>query len=79
VNAEGKTLGRLASGIARVLKGKHKPIYTPHLDTGDYVVVLNAKRFTSRAKSSKRNIIIVIPAIRRHEGDGSASSIGQTL
>ena len=42
VNAEGKTLGRLASGIAKVLKGKHKPYYTPHLDCGDYVVVLNA-------------------------------------
>ncbi len=42
VNAEGKTLGRLAAGIARVLKGKHKTIYTPHLDTGDYVVVVNA-------------------------------------
>ncbi|MBI4786793.1 MAG: 50S ribosomal protein L13 [Chloroflexi bacterium] len=42
VNAEGKTLGRLATGIARVLKGKHKTIYTPHLDTGDYVVVVNA-------------------------------------
>ena len=44
VNADGKTLGRLASGIALVLKGKHKPIYTPHLDTGDFVVVLNAKK-----------------------------------
>ncbi|MDE3089887.1 MAG: 50S ribosomal protein L13 [Chloroflexota bacterium] len=42
VNAEGKTLGRLAAGIARVLKGKHKVIYTPHMDTGDYVIVLNA-------------------------------------
>lgn len=42
VNAEGKTLGRLASGIAKVLKGKHKVIYTPHLDCGDYVIVLNA-------------------------------------
>lgn len=42
VNAEGKTLGRLASGIAKVLKGKHKPYYTPHLDCGDFVVVLNA-------------------------------------
>jgi large subunit ribosomal protein L13 len=42
VNAEGKTLGRLAAGIARILKGKHKTIYTPHLDTGDYVVVVNA-------------------------------------
>lgn len=42
VNAEGKTLGRLASGIASVLKGKHKVIYTPHLDCGDFVIVLNA-------------------------------------
>ncbi len=44
VNAEGKTLGRLAAGIARVLKGKHKTIYTPHLDTGDYVIVVNAAK-----------------------------------
>ena len=44
VNAEGKTLGRLAAGIARVLKGKHKTIYTPHLDTGDYVIVVNASK-----------------------------------
>ena len=44
VNAEGKTLGRLASGIATVLKGKHKVTYTPHLDTGDFVVVLNASK-----------------------------------
>jgi large subunit ribosomal protein L13 len=44
VDAADKTLGRLATEIARVLRGKHKPIYTPHLDTGDYVVVLNASR-----------------------------------
>ena len=42
VDADGKTLGRLASEIARRLKGKHKPIFTPHVDTGDYVVVVNA-------------------------------------
>jgi large subunit ribosomal protein L13 len=42
VDADGKTLGRLASEIARRLKGKHKPIFTPHVDTGDYVVVINA-------------------------------------
>jgi large subunit ribosomal protein L13 len=42
VDADGKTLGRLAAGIARVLKGKHKTYYTPHLDCGDYVVVVNA-------------------------------------
>jgi large subunit ribosomal protein L13 len=44
VDAEGLTLGRLASKIANVLKGKHKPIYSPHLDVGDYVVVVNAEK-----------------------------------
>lgn len=44
VDAEGKTLGRLASQIAHVLRGKHKPIFTPHLDTGDYVIVINAEK-----------------------------------
>ncbi len=44
VNADGKPLGRLASEIAVVLQGKHKPIYTPHVDTGDYVIVINADK-----------------------------------
>ncbi len=44
VDASGKTLGRLASEIARRLKGKHKPEYTPHVDTGDYIVVVNAEK-----------------------------------
>jgi large subunit ribosomal protein L13 len=44
VDAEGQTLGRLASEIAKILKGKHKPIYAPHLDTGDFVVVINAEK-----------------------------------
>ncbi len=44
VNADGKPLGRLASEIAVLLQGKHKAIYTPHVDTGDYVVVINAER-----------------------------------
>ena len=42
IDADGKTLGRLATEIARRLRGKHKPEYTPHVDTGDYVVVVNA-------------------------------------
>lgn len=42
-DAKGKTLGRFASEVARVLKGKHKPSYTPHVDTGDGVIVINAK------------------------------------
>ena len=44
VNAEGKTLGRLAAEIAHRLRGKHKPEYTPHVDTGDYIVVVNAEK-----------------------------------
>lgn len=44
VDAEGKTLGRLATEIANVLRGKHKPEYTPHVDTGDFVIVLNAEK-----------------------------------
>ncbi|NPU91828.1 MAG: 50S ribosomal protein L13 [Gammaproteobacteria bacterium] len=44
VDASGKTLGRLATEIARHLRGKHKPIYTPHVDTGDYIVVVNAEK-----------------------------------
>lgn len=42
VDAKGKTLGRLASRIAMILRGKHKPEFTPHVDTGDYVIVINA-------------------------------------
>ena len=44
VDAEGKTLGRLATRIADTLRGKHKPEYTPHIDTGDFVVVVNAEK-----------------------------------
>ncbi len=44
VDASGKTLGRLASEIAKRLRGKHKAIYTPHVDTGDYIVVINAEK-----------------------------------
>jgi large subunit ribosomal protein L13 len=44
VDAEGQTLGRLASKIAHILKGKHKPIYSPRLDVGDYVIVINADK-----------------------------------
>lgn len=44
VDAEGQTLGRLATRIATVLRGKHKPVFTPHVDTGDFVVVINASK-----------------------------------
>jgi large subunit ribosomal protein L13 len=44
VDADGKTLGRLATEVARRLRGKHKPIYTPHVDTGDYIIIVNADK-----------------------------------
>jgi large subunit ribosomal protein L13 len=55
VDADGKTLGRLATEIARRLRGKHKPVYTPHVDTGDYIVVINAEkvRVTGRKETDK--------------------------
>jgi large subunit ribosomal protein L13 len=55
VDAENQTLGRLATRIATVLRGKHKPIYTPHVDCGDYVVVINADkvRVTGRKMDQK--------------------------
>src|SRR5690625_7409924 len=50
VDAEGKRLGRLASGVATILRGNHKPTYTPHVDTGDYVVVINADKIEFSGK-----------------------------
>ena len=44
VDAQGRTLGRLATEVARRLRGKHKPEYTPHVDTGDYIVIINAEK-----------------------------------
>ena len=52
VDASGKTLGRLATEIARRLRGKHKPEYTPHVDTGDYIIVINAGKITVSGKKS---------------------------
>ena len=53
VDAEGKTLGRLASEIAHRLRGKHKPEYTPHVDTGDYIVVINAEKIHVTGNKAK--------------------------
>ncbi|MGC4378216.1 50S ribosomal protein L13 [Fictibacillus sp. Mic-4] len=44
IDAEGKTLGRLASEVASILRGKHKPTFTPHVDTGDHVIIINAEK-----------------------------------
>jgi large subunit ribosomal protein L13 len=62
VDAADQTLGRLATRVARVLEGKHKPMYAPHLDTGDHVIVLNASRIA--VTSDKRETKLYI----RHSG-----------
>lgn len=53
VDADGKTLGRLASELATRLRGKHKPVYTPHADTGDYIVVINAEKVKVTGNKAK--------------------------
>lgn len=50
VDAEGKTVGRLAAEVAKVLRGKHKPTFTPHVDTGDHVIVINAEKVVFSGK-----------------------------
>ena len=62
VDAENQTLGRLASEVATVLRGKNKPTYTPHLDTGDFVVVINAERIRVSGNKPTQKIY------RRHSG-----------
>ncbi len=52
IDAEGKTLGRMAAEIAHRLRGKHKPEYTPHVDTGDYIVVVNAEKVSVTGKKT---------------------------
>lgn len=56
VDANGKTLGRLCSEIARRLRGKHKPVFTPHVDTGDYIVVINADKVAVTGRKMKDKI-----------------------
>ena len=56
VDAEGCTLGRLASEVASVLRGKNKPVFTPHVDTGDYVIVINADKIKVTGKKMDQKI-----------------------
>jgi large subunit ribosomal protein L13 len=56
VDAEGQTLGRLATQIARLLRGKNKPQYTPHVDTGDFVVVVNAEKVVVTGKKAEQKV-----------------------
>lgn len=56
IDAEGKTLGRLASEAAKILRGKNKPIFTPHMDTGDYVIIVNAEKIKVTGKKLGQKI-----------------------
>ena len=56
VDADGQTLGRLTSEIAKVLRGKNKPVYTPHIDTGDYVIVVNAEKIKVTGKKMDQKV-----------------------
>lgn len=56
VDANGKTLGRIATQIAARLRGKHKPEFTPHVDTGDYIIVINAEKVTVTGNKAKNKI-----------------------
>ena len=56
VDATDMTLGRLSSEVARILRGKHKPIFTPHLDTGDYVIVVNAEKVKVTGKKMDQKV-----------------------
>ncbi len=62
VDAKGKTLGRLATGIASILRGKHKPEFTPFVDTGDFVIVVNAEKIQVTGNKEEQKIY------RRHSG-----------
>jgi large subunit ribosomal protein L13 len=56
IDADGQTLGRLATEIARLLRGKNKPQYTPHIDTGDFVVVVNAEKVVVTGKKAEQKV-----------------------
>jgi large subunit ribosomal protein L13 len=62
VDAEGKVLGRVATEVARVLRGKHKPTFAPHLDTGDHVIIVNADKVVLTAGKTERKMVY------RHSG-----------
>lgn len=62
VDAEGLVLGRLASEVANILRGKHKAIYTPHLDTGDHVIIVNADKVVLTAGKADKKLV------HRHSG-----------
>ena len=75
VNAEGETLGRLASKVAKLLRGKHKPNFTPHVDCGDNVVIINAEKIVLKGKKATDKVYV------SHTGDpgGKRTTSSQAL
>jgi large subunit ribosomal protein L13 len=69
VDAAGQTLGRLATEIASRLRGKHKPEYTPHVDTGDYIVVINAEQVRVTGAKPRQNVLLPLRFPGRHQVD----------
>ena len=74
VDAEGKTLGRLATQIADTLRGKGKPTYTPHVDTGDFVIVVNAEKIHVTGKKLDEKMVAGTPATRAGSRSGRCAS-----
>ena len=65
IDAEGLVLGRLCTEVARLLRGKHKPIFAPHLDTGDHVVIVNASKVVlTSGKAEQKDVVTATPATR---------------
>ena len=76
VDASGKTLGRLCTELARRLRGKHKPVYTPHIDTGDYLVVINAEKIVVTGKKLQDKMYYRFTG---YVGNLKSESLGQAL
>ena len=67
VDAEGMVLGRLASEVAKIIRGKHKPMYTPHMDTGDFVIVINASKVQVTGRKSEQKTYFSHTGYMGHE------------
>jgi len=76
VDAEGQALGRLASKVAKLLRGKHKPNFTPHVDCGDNVIVINAEKISLSGNKWNaelfRNLTVVVGTAHKHEAQKPA-------
>src|SRR6185503_7451832 len=67
VDAEGMVLGRLATEVARIIRGKHKPMFTPHMDTGDFVIVINAGKVKVTGKKAEQKTYFQYSGYKAHE------------